>query len=366
MHIVHVGVTYQPETLDGATRAVSAYAPFQVEAGHRVTFVRFKPNGPYESTAVDGLTNVRLPVGRFRWWLGGDVYHFHTSYARTCLAARRLRVPYVVSTHGIYLEEALARRRLWNLVFQRLLGLRHLQRAAFVHAITPNERSDLEAYAGPLHTEILPNSLLLPVSFDAEARVATRAALGVTEDELLVVFLGRFDVPGKGLDVLVEGFRQACAAHPERRLRLHFVGPHAGVELRAIIPPALQDRISLAPAVFGEEKRAILSAGDVFATLSRWDVMPTAILDALTAGLPLLVTEETGFGDFVRQYGTGRVVRHDAGEVAEALAGFETGSLLAARPARIESALAEYHPRKIAQRFIALYEQYALAGKARV
>ncbi len=112
MDIVHVGFGYGTEALDGRVRAVSAYARGLAARGHNVTLVTLSKTLPSsESIGLDyGIREVALRTPALPLHLGAeaeaffsgpagaaDVYHFHSSAARHCLAARRLSAPYVVT-----------------------------------------------------------------------------------------------------------------------------------------------------------------------------------------------------------------------------------------------------------------------------
>jgi glycosyltransferase involved in cell wall biosynthesis len=367
MHIAHVGTRYEAETLHGPTRAFSAYANYLVDLGHKITLVQFAHDGLRAGVQTGGdFPTVILKDRAYARRLGpettdllrnnvlqADVYHFHSSFVGHALAAHLLSVPYVVSTHGAYTPSDMNRRRLHNLAFKWAIGRRYLQEASVVHAITPFEQEANIRYAGRINARVIPNAIQPDVSFNQEARVAMRAQLTADKDELLLLYLGRLDVIGKGLDLLVEGFRRA--QHVSKRpIRLVLAGPPWRGDLRKLIGQDLTGRVTVLPPVMGEEKRALLSAADAFATLSRWDVMPTAVLDALGTGLSILVTEATGFGDFVRTSGNGAVVATSE-DVADAILDLDHSTLLAGRDARIAAALAAFHPRQIAEAFVGIY-----------
>jgi glycosyltransferase involved in cell wall biosynthesis len=368
---------HRTDTLDGRMRAVSAYARRQAEMGHEVTMLSLVPAGD-RAEAIEPHDQIRqlslkvmplsLGLGReaTRYFrsnsLGGDVYHFHSSYARHWAASRILPVPYVVSPHGAYMASDMARKRLRNWAFRLTLGQGYLRHAALVHAVTPAEEASIIRYVGPLQVAVIPNCLDGPFSFDPAERAETRRRLGIGQSEPLLLYMGRLDVVGKGIDVLIEGFRRA-QDRTKAPIRLVVAGPDdRGPRLPSLVDAAMKERILRMPAVFGAEKRGLLAAADAFVTLSRWDVMPTAVLDALGSGLPAIVTEETGFADFVRRPGMGQVVRHNSNEVADALLSVGVSDL-DQRKQVFQTAMANFDPQLIAGRFLSLYER-ALAGAA--
>jgi glycosyltransferase involved in cell wall biosynthesis len=253
----------------------------------------------------------------------------------------------------------MTRKPIRSLDFKLTIGRAYLRHARVVHVITREEQAAVHQYAGPVPTQIVPNALQSTLRFDARGRAQTRARLNIAPNEQLVFFLGRLDVKGKGLDALCEGFSRAVV-RSSAPMKLVFAGVPWYTALEPLIE-TIRDHALILPAAMGEEKAALLSAADRFVTLSRWDVMPTAVLDALSTGLPLLVTEETGFGDFVREHDAGKVVTHDPDEIAEALLDFQPQPL-ARRQELFETAMTAFDPGKIAARFVGLYER-ALAEK---
>ena len=84
--------------------------------------------------------------------------------------------------------------------------------------------------------------------------------------------------------------------------------------------------------IFGEEKDALLRTARVFVHTSRWEGMPYAILEALAAGCPALLTPATNLGELVEEYGAGVVVEGTPEGVCDGLA-----RILEAPPERYEA-----------------------------
>jgi glycosyltransferase involved in cell wall biosynthesis len=56
----------------------------------------------------------------------------------------------------------------------------------------------------------------------------------------------------------------------------------------------LSDRVTFLPPAHGAEKEALFTQHDLFVVPSTTDISPNAALEARAAGLPVLLTEETG------------------------------------------------------------------------
>ena len=267
--------------------------------------------------------------------------------------------------HGAYLPANLNHRRAWNLAFRLLLGRAYLTGAAAVHAITAIEGAALERYGRPRRLAVIPNPIDPQPPLTSDERATARQSLGLAPDDLLLLFLGRLDVWGKGLDVLIQGFGRALAAAGGSRLHLMLVGPREpGPVVEALIAPTARGAVTVSPPAFGADKRRLLAAADAFITLTRWDVMPTAVLDALALGLSVLVSEEAGFGDFVRHHDAGQVVSHAPAAIADLIGSLDQSELARKREAIREAAEHEFSPERVAGAMEALYREAQAPIKA--
>ena len=51
-----------------------------------------------------------------------------------------------------------------------------------------------------------------------------------------------------------------------------------------------------------------MSEFDSFVLTSRWEGMPTVLLDAAALGIPLIVVPETNFAGYVKEFGCGLII----------------------------------------------------------
>ncbi len=122
-----------------------------------------------------------------------------------------------------------------------------------------------------------------------------------------LLFLGRFDIHMKGLDLLLAGYRDATAAEagdPERIPRLVLAGKATQEELekvRRLIPPECAGRVDLRPNVSESAKRELLSGCQFLVSPSRFEGFGIAALEANAAGKPVLVTDTDGFRASVKK-----------------------------------------------------------------
>jgi glycosyltransferase involved in cell wall biosynthesis len=143
-----------------------------------------------------------------------------------------------------------------------------------------------------------------------------------------ILFLGRFDIHMKGLDLLLEAFRDVTgaatataasaasaataavsaagrsAAPDLSRTRLVLAGaasPAALEAVRRLVPAACADRVELRPNVSDSDKRSLLASCQFFCSPSRFEGFGIAALEANAAAKPVLVTDTDGFRASVKR-----------------------------------------------------------------
>lgn len=104
-----------------------------------------------------------------------------------------------------------------------------------------------------------------------------------------LLFLGRF-VAFKNLRALLE----AMLRLPEATLTLAGSGPTEEALRHRVSELQLQGRVTFLPARHGEEKTALFREHDIAVLPSKTEISPHSALEARAAGLPVLLTEETG------------------------------------------------------------------------
>ncbi len=127
-------------------------------------------------------------------------------------------------------------------------------------------------------------------------REELRQKLGLEEGEIAVVFVARFEW-AKHPELMLEAFYEAAAEVPQLRLLLIGTGPLLDKCRK------LAERLGLAQRATFLGRRSdvdqILPAGDIFALSSRYEGMPLSMLEAMAAGLPVVVPDVGGIAEVV-------------------------------------------------------------------
>jgi glycosyltransferase involved in cell wall biosynthesis len=148
-----------------------------------------------------------------------------------------------------------------------------------------------------------------PYGIDPERRSTTDRLDHVTR----FLFVGRLDVYQKGLDLLVEAFRSVIGH--SKRAELIIAGPGDPTPLRV----GDLNGVTVLGPVEPERRRNLMAQADFFVHPSRWEVMARSAREAVAAGLPLIATRESNFGDWVAEFEMGIVAAATTEGVVSAL-----------------------------------------------
>jgi len=143
-------------------------------------------------------------------------------------------------------------------------------------------------------------------------RAAARARLGLAAQDELVLAVGRL-APMKGHEILLEAWKEVEQRRPRARLWIAGGGEESAALARMRANLAHPGRVELLG--FRDDTALLLAAADLYVQPSiRDEGTSHALLEALAAGRPALVSDLAGLAETVRRCGGGRV--HASGDVA--------------------------------------------------
>ncbi len=284
-----------------------------------------------EGFAPDQVTN--WPVSRKPWIRNPtlrdafaeqlrqvDGLHIHglweQSTAVAAQTARKLRIPYVLSAHGMLEPWALANKRLKKLVYSRFVERTNVARAACLHALTQAEAEQYIRFGARCPIAVIPNAVQIPEIRDASL---FRQRFPELEGKRLVLFLGRLH-PKKGLDLLVSAWSELARTWPDARLVLagpDCEGTQAQLE-KVIKRHTLTSSLVFTGMLSAEMKWAALAAAECFVLPSYSEGLSVSILEAMGAGLPVIVTRQCNMPE-VDELQTGWQIEPDVKQLTTAL-----------------------------------------------
>jgi glycosyltransferase involved in cell wall biosynthesis len=234
-----------------------------------------------------------------------DIGHLHACHnlpsAIAAAALRRAGVPYVVSPNGT--GPRMERRRMAKLLFDTLFARDLLPGANRVLAVTDVERRQLHTLGvQDPRISVVPNPLDLREFNDLPDGTALRRAWGVGGGRV-VLYLGKL-TPRKGADVLLRAARHLKLRDTRVVIAGNDLG--AGSAFRRAMRDARSDaRVTRTGLLRGRQRLEALAAADVVVYPSRDEIFGLVPLEALLSGRPVVVCDDSGCAEVIRETGGG-------------------------------------------------------------
>lgn len=224
-----------------------------------------------------------------------DCLHVHGIWMYLSVAAQRWHAatgrPYMISPHGMLDGWALSQQRIKKRAARLLYEDAHLGQAACLHALCESEQNSIRALGYRAPVCVIPNGVdPMP---RPENPPAWQEPLHPETKNLL--FLGRVTRKKHVLELL-QAWQSVAEQAAARSWRLVVVGPidpgySAALTEFFAAHPGLQSA-SLAGPAYGAERAAAYHAADAFILPSVSEGLPMGALEALSCGLPSLLTPE--------------------------------------------------------------------------
>jgi glycosyltransferase involved in cell wall biosynthesis len=221
------------------------------------------------------------------------------------LRLREKAIPYAMTIHGHYshlFDRTDSVRRYLSAFYLRHVERHILERACFVQALTEAECKFIRRIAPRARVELVSNGAY---SSRLEGKPPPPQRASPSANFPIFGYLGRYSVEHKGLDLLIAGFTRYRRAGGIGRLELVGTGSARDQIAAEVHKLGIAEFVDVCGPRFGEEKARTLAAWDYFVMPSRFEGVPLGAIEAALAGLPLIVTAETGLLRPVNNFGAG-------------------------------------------------------------
>lgn len=253
-----------------------------------------------------------------------DLIHIHAifSYPSTIAMAisRQKNVPYIVRPLGQLCEWSLEQSALRKKIYLGLVERKNLNSCQRLHLTSHQEQEECKRLDLDSNSFILPHGLSISQQI-TDSRQLLRERFQLPQDEPIILFLSRIH-PKKGLDHLIPALKSiahrrftfilAGNGDPDYEQRVQALIANNGLEHRTIMPGFVE----------GELKDLLLQGSDIFALTSYSENFGVAVLEALAAGTPALVTPGVALADEVQKNQLGYVVSQNKTDIANALCAY--------------------------------------------
>lgn len=252
-----------------------------------------------------------------------DVYHLHSPYFLTSLEAAHAlsdREPSVMTVHGTLTNESPVVRALRamykpfsNYVFREVDHV-------FVQGDSERARIEARYDVDPAAVSVVPNGIDT-AEFDVEDAVVDRfeSDYGLREGVPTVLFVSRL-ISEKNPDVFVEAVSDGLA---DVTLDAVLVGG-GEAEYAERVRSMADGRVRFLSNLEFSEVKAAYASADAFVFLGTWEGLPTVLLEAMNAGLPVVTTSVGEIPNYLEDGKSGVFVGSppDADDVADGIRRF--------------------------------------------
>lgn len=365
MKIIHVGSSPSPQSVDGVNYTVWSVAEEQVRLGHTV---RLLVDSPPDQQALDFCRGVGIDLiyaSSNTWHYDDaivstilqesppDLVHMHSvflpKYATLAKRLKRRGIPYVITPNAMS-PQLLRRNWLKKSIYSWLIEKPRFLNAAGIAVVTPREeetvRKFVPNYAGTIRW--VPN----PVDPKKLSTLAWKKSTGPKR----LVYLGRFDVLHKGIDVLIEIARRLPPS-----VELHLYGTHDKKTARWLqkLQQNLPKNVVFHGPVFGKDKAKALAEASLYIQASRWEVFGISIAEAMYLGVPCAIANTLNLADLFEEHDLGVVFPPEPeGAATRIMSALECPEQLCYWSNEARTFVKNHFlPREVAQGYLSLYQE---------
>lgn len=365
MKILHVGASASLKQVNGVNAAVWLISTEQALLGHEVTLLLDSPPDLdaqqfAEQTGIGlayvGANSLRFDARATRRLIeekAPDIVHRHSVFiprhAFLCMLLRKSKIPYIITPHAMS-GQLLKRGRIRKWLYGLFVEKPRFRRAAGITGVTPREGRDIAKYVGNYRGPI--RCIFNPIDASQMGGYAWNISISPKK----VVYLGRYDVMTKGLDVLLE-IARALPADVE----VHLYGTRDRKtqgwfdELTKTLPA----NVTIHGPVFGVDKVKALSGASIYIQTSRWETFGISIAEAMFLGVPCALAETVNLSEVFRENDLGLVLPSEPGGAAKVLSAMLHDEAKLTDCSKRGRAFAEKHfeAQAIAKEYVTFYRE---------
>jgi glycosyltransferase involved in cell wall biosynthesis len=228
----------------------------------------------------------------------------------TAKACTNACVPYVIPPHGQLFPWAMEEKRLKKKIYLELFGRYWVNRAAAIHCTDPSEAEAVAKLMVRPPVFVVPNVIRASSFSTYHEQGYFRRQLGVADNAELMIFVGRI-TRIKRPDIAVDAL--AAAQSLKREIHLVIVGPDEDGLMHQLQTQArnlgCQDRLHFTGLLGMEGVVSALADADLLLMPSEiTENFGVSAVEAMAAGVPILVSVGVPVGRWAEQVGAGRVV----------------------------------------------------------
>ena len=251
-----------------------------------------------------------------------DLIHLSGIFDFYSISVASMNQKFVYSSHGTFMKEAYNIRKFKKLkkdLYMNIIGKKILKKAKFIHLLTQEEKEHFLEFYPEFENKIriIPNGLDLSqyeVNLNKSDLINKYPQL---KDKKIILFLSRINWI-KGLDILIPAF--AKLYKEDKNYHLLIVGKDDGDGYENKVRQWVNEYGLTNAAIFtglltGKDKLMAFYGSDLFVLPSYSEGLPTAVIEAMACGVPIIVSDKVGISREIKQYNAGTIVKTNVDDV---------------------------------------------------
>lgn len=240
-----------------------------------------------------------------------DLVIFHEVYRPTFVKISkelmRSKIPYVIVPHGSLTKGAQSQKMIKKKLANIVVFNKFINNAKAIQCLSLQE----------LNETCFVNCKFIGTN---GINIPNEQKNTFNKDKVNLIYVGRLESFIKGIDLMIEAVSILKNHLKKYNVKIYIYGPdyhgrYAKIEAM-IKEKNVEEYVLLNHEVTGDKKKEELLKADIFIQTSRSEGMPMGILEALSYGLPCIVTYETTLGKKIEEAGAGWACRAKAEEIA--------------------------------------------------
>ena len=239
------------------------------------------------------------------------IFHevYYPAFIRLGNDCKKYGIPYIIIPHGCLTKEALEIKKWKKRIGNELLFKKFVMGAEALQFLSPSEKRRTifkkDGFIG-----------LNGVSDNSDRRFSVSEETDTQWNRVssnkpytVYTYIGRMDMHIKGLDLLVKAVAETQKNLRENLCIFKLYGPDCYDTKRKLTllseELGVGDLIEINGPVEEEKKEKVLLKTDIFIQTSRSEALPMGLLEALSYGIPCLVSCGTGLAGLINKYDAG-------------------------------------------------------------
>lgn len=218
---------------------------------------------------------------------------------------RKKRIPYIIMFHGGASKFNIKKNFFKKKIANYLLFNYYVRKASAVSYLNDKERDN------SIFKKINTKSIIIPNGINPSEEIHRSFSIN---RKINISFISRLDFYGKGLDVMCDVLEKIYNSPYKNKVEFTFYGNTYNNETIAKITKYSSISNYMGPA-YGIDKKKALINSDLFILPSRSEGMPLGVLEALSYGIPCIVTPQTNMGEIIDNNACGWVIDLDSKKI---------------------------------------------------